>query len=238
MKRGNPSSSSSSDRDEELTNRLFSSFPYLESLIVKVSHNPFPEINLNVSLPKLKYFEFDSRVYYDSSGEVKLHAPSLSSFIFRSYMSTNFTLTNLSSLATADIKMRCMRIRSQVPEICARALGLLRGIHNVEVLTLNHNFLEVVFDPDDIGDNWDAGLSLPSRMCHLKIADIKGLRGNAIELKFLELLLKHATVLEKVVLTSYSTEQDLEREKRMTRFSEMLLTFPTTSKKIIILLKF
>ncbi|XP_026423233.1 uncharacterized protein LOC113319168 [Papaver somniferum] len=137
-------------QDEELTNRLFSSFPYLESLIVKVSHNPFPEINLNVSLPKLKYFEFDSRVYYDSSGEVKLHAPSLSSFIFRSYMSTNFTLTNLSSLATADIKMRCMRIRSQVPEICARALGLLRGIHNVEVLTLNHNFLEAFGGAPDI----------------------------------------------------------------------------------------
>ncbi|KAI3858359.1 hypothetical protein MKX03_024683 [Papaver bracteatum] len=181
-------------------------------------------------------------------------------------------------------------------------MGLLRGIRNVKVLTLDHNFLEalggapdilqtqptehfniqhlklhtylsrnclrsiffvinnspnaesislqrsqatacpyyneVKFDPDNIGDYWDAGLSLPCRICHLKIVEIKGLRGDAIELKFLELLLKHATVLEKVVLTSYSTEQDSGREKRMTKFSEMLLTFPAASKKILILLKF
>ncbi|KAI3858360.1 hypothetical protein MKX03_024684 [Papaver bracteatum] len=231
--------------NEELMNRFFSSFPSLESLVMRVYDNSFREMNLNISLPKLKYFEFDS---WDSasSGEVKLHAPSLSSFIFRSDMlSTYLTLMNLPSLATADIKMR---IRSQVPEMCAqRAMGLLRGIRNVEVLTLDHNFLkatacpyynEVKFDPDNIGDYWDAGLSLPCRICHLKIVEIKGLRGDAIELKFLELLLKHATVLEKVVLTSYSTEQDSGREKRMTKFSEMLLTFPAASKKILILLKF
>ncbi|KAI3935276.1 hypothetical protein MKW92_020577 [Papaver armeniacum] len=258
---------------------------------MKLNGNPFPEMNLNISLPKLKYFEFDS---WDSasSGEVKLHAPSLSSFIFRSYMlSTYLTLMNLPSLATADINILVI---SQVPEMCAqRAMGLLRGIRNVEVLTLNHYFLEalggapdiqhtqptehfniqhlklqtylsrdclrsiffvlnnspniesislqisqVVFDPDNIGGYWDAVLSLPCRMCHLKIAEIKGLRGHAIELKILERLLKHATVLEKVVLTSYSTEQDSEREKRMTKFSETLLTFPTASKKILILLKF
>ncbi|KAI3907673.1 hypothetical protein MKW98_016317 [Papaver atlanticum] len=222
--------------DEELTNRFFSSFPSLESLVMRVHDNPFPEMNLNISLPKLKYFEFDSWGY-ESNCEVKLHAPSLSSFIFRSYLSTNLSLMNLSSLATADIEIRIGR--SEVPEMCAqRAMGLLRGIHDVEVLTLDHNFLEVEFDPDNIGDDWDAGLSLPCRICHLKIAEIKGLRGHAIELKFLELLLKHATVLEKVVLTNYSTEQDSEREKRMTKFSETLLTFPTTSKKILILLKF
>ncbi|RZC88814.1 hypothetical protein C5167_031188 [Papaver somniferum] len=201
---------------------------------MKVQEDPFPEMNLNISLPRLKHFEFDSWDS-ESSGEVKLHAPSLSSFIFNNYMSTNLTLMNLSSLATADIKIR---ISSQVTEIWARrVMGLLREIHNVEVLTLDHNFLEVEFDPDNIGDDWDAGLSLPCRICHLKIAEIKGLHGNANELKFLELLLKHAMVLEKVVLTS-STKQDSEREKRMAKFSEMLLTFPTASKKIFILLKF
>ncbi|KAI3919676.1 hypothetical protein MKW92_033968, partial [Papaver armeniacum] len=93
---------------------------------------------------------------------------------------------------------------------------------------------EVKFDPENIGDYWDAGYMI----CHLKFVEIKGLLGRVNELKFLEILLKHATVLKKVVLASYSTEQDPQREKRMAKFSEMLLTFPTASKKILIMFKF
>ncbi|KAI3831709.1 hypothetical protein MKW92_047758, partial [Papaver armeniacum] len=66
--------------------------------------------------------------------------------------------------------------------------------------------------------------------------EIKGLRGYVTELKFLEILLKHATSLEKVVISSYSIELGSQRKKRMMKFSEMLLKFPTASKKILILL--
>ncbi|MCL7044458.1 hypothetical protein MKW94_015283 [Papaver nudicaule] len=167
-------------------------------------------------------------------------------------MSTSFTLENLSSLVTADIKIR-VKLEDQVAErdlcaeeeeICAEkkeiyaqhTMGLLRGIQNMKVLMLNDSVLKVKSNPENIGDYWDAGLSLPCMICHLKFVEIKGLCGCVNELKFLEILLKHATVLEKVILNSYSTEQDSHTKKRMTKFSEMLLKFPTTSKKILILL--
>ncbi|MCL7036689.1 hypothetical protein MKW94_018246, partial [Papaver nudicaule] len=97
---------------------------------------------------------------------------------------------------------------------------------------------KVEFNPENIGDYWDVGLSFSCMLCHLKLIKIKYLCGSVNELKFLEILLKHATVLEKVVLTGYSTEQDSQWKRRMTKFSEMLLTFPTISKKVLILLKF
>ncbi|KAI3839251.1 hypothetical protein MKW92_039850 [Papaver armeniacum] len=240
----------------------------------------------------------------------------MSSFIFNSYISTSFTLENLSSLAIADIKIRFKSedqvsrdssvICSEKKEIYARhTTALLRGIQNVKILTLDdsvfkalggapdilntqlrefHNLQylklqtylprdclrsifyilknspnieslslsaqlngrfnpalypysdEVKFNPENVGDYWDAGFSLSCTMCHLKFVEIKGLHGRVNELKFLEILLKHATVFEKVILTSHSTNQDSQRKKRMMKFSEMLLKFPTASKKILFLL--
>lgn len=107
--------------------------------------NPFPEMNLNISLPKLKHFEFDTWDY--ESCMLQVCHPS------------NLTLMNLSSLATADIKILIssqvkLGIRTEVPEICARrAVGLLRGIRNVEVLTLDHNFIKALGGAPDILDN-------------------------------------------------------------------------------------
>ncbi|MCL7033593.1 hypothetical protein MKW94_022013, partial [Papaver nudicaule] len=79
---------------------------------------------------------------------------------------------------------------------------------------------EVKINPENIGDYWDAGLSLPCMICHLKFVEIKGLRGC------------------KLVLARYSAKQDSQREKRMTKFSEMLLMFPRASKNIISLCRF
>ncbi|KAI3873871.1 hypothetical protein MKW98_001520 [Papaver atlanticum] len=55
---------------------------------------------------------------------------------------------------------------------------------------------EVKFSPENIGDYWDAGLSLSCMILHLKFVEIKGLRGCVNELKFLEILLKHAMTPE------------------------------------------
>ncbi|KAI3836248.1 hypothetical protein MKX03_018027 [Papaver bracteatum] len=252
-----------------------------------------------------------------SNTEIKLNAPSLSSFIFDGYLSTNFTLTNLSSIVTVDIKMHIKRvdkvprtfdIREKMKEIYAkRTMGILRGIRNVRVLSLNHIFLKalggvpdtleaqhlefynlqrlelqtylsrdclqsvfylimispniesislqihnydkppaypfcdelffnhynfsciVKINPENIGDYWDPELSLPCII--IKFIEVKGLRGCVNELKFLEILLKHATVLEKVALAS-STKQDSLREKRMTKFREILQMFPIASENI------
>ncbi|KAI3955284.1 hypothetical protein MKW98_020917 [Papaver atlanticum] len=246
--------------DEKLINGFFSSFPSLESLIMHMGHLGFGDINLLMSFPKLRHFRFHSW-NHEKNTEVELNAPSLLSFSFEGYLSTNITLTNLSSLVTVDIKIHVKEeeevpgtfdIRGEKKEIYAqRMMGLLRGIRNVKILMLNRSFLkfnydkppvypfcdEVKINPEDIGDYWDAGLSLPCMICHLKSVEIKGLRGYVNELKFLEILLKHARVLEKVVLTS-TTRQDSQREKRMTEFREFLQMFPKASKSVILLFNF
>ncbi|KAI3867458.1 hypothetical protein MKX03_010038 [Papaver bracteatum] len=274
--------------DEKLTNQFFSSFPNLESLVIDFpgwSHKcGFRDMNLKISLPKLKYFKFGG-LDYEGNSEIRLHAPSLSSFIFESDMVTSFIVEDLPSLVTADIQI-CAATSGEEKEFYAqRVMGLLGGIHFVKVLTLKFSFLEnlelqtcllgdclrsllyilksspniesvslrisqhddepqlyeyrekVESYPDDIGGDYsDAELSLSCMICHLKFVEINGICGCADELKFLEILLKHATVLEKLVLTSDPTE-DYQQKKRMVKFSETLLKFPTASKKILIFLK-
>ncbi|KAI3962127.1 hypothetical protein MKW92_041324 [Papaver armeniacum] len=209
--------------DEELTNNFFSSFPNLES--------GFRDMNLTISLPKLKYFSFKVEDQgYEINSVIKLHDPSLSSFIFESDMVTSFIVENLPSLVTADIKI-CAATSGEDKEFYAqRMMGLLGGF-NWELQTcLLRDCLRWVFYILKI-------IFVECMICHLKFAEVNDLCGCADELKFLEILLK-LPVLEKVVLASNSTEQDSQQKKRMAKFSEMLLKFPTASKKILILLKF
>ncbi|KAI3973155.1 hypothetical protein MKW92_013385 [Papaver armeniacum] len=65
--------------DEKLTNKFFSSLPTLESLVIR--HGGLNNMNLNMSFPNLTYFEFYDPVDYRNNVEVKLYAPSLTSFI-------------------------------------------------------------------------------------------------------------------------------------------------------------
>ncbi|KAI3852275.1 hypothetical protein MKX03_018920 [Papaver bracteatum] len=241
--------------DENLTNRFFSSFPCLESLIMEFGDG-FINMNLNISLPKLEYLKFECW-NFESYSEVKLHAPCLVSFVFNSYLSTSFTLESLPSLLNADIEIKIYikdqwppsnsEIHEDMEEFYAQhCMRFLRRFHRVKVLTLRNAFIKVKFSPENIGDYWDARLSLSCMILHLKFVEIKGLRGCVNELKFLEILLKHAMVLEEVILNSYSTksvifdsdsnEEDSQRKKRKKKFSEMLRKFPTASKKIVILL--
>ncbi|XP_026439435.1 uncharacterized protein LOC113338141 [Papaver somniferum] len=79
------------------------------------------------------------------------------------------------------------------------------------------------------------GLALPDMAYHLKFVEIKYLKGSVNELKLLADLLKHATVLEKVVLCSFSTKEELkQKEKEMEKFYELLLTFPKASTNVMI----
>ncbi|KAI3867059.1 hypothetical protein MKX03_007336 [Papaver bracteatum] len=142
--------------DEKLTNTFFSSFPSLESLIMAMGSTRFHYMNLHISLPKLKYFVFDSlNDGRNSDVKVKLHAPSLSYFICNSYISTSFTLENLSSLDIADINIRfkfedlvsrdSSEICAEKKEIYARhTTALLRGIQNVKILMLDDSVLKVI----------------------------------------------------------------------------------------------
>ncbi|KAI3850811.1 hypothetical protein MKX03_028524 [Papaver bracteatum] len=137
--------------DENLTSKLFSSCPVLESLVLT-----------NCSL---KHFKLDNYDTYESIDEyaitVKLSAPNLASLICKDYMSRDYALENLSSLITADIGMRVKdnyedytpekpKIYSElsmaVKELYgARMINFLRAVRNVMDLKLSSpGLLEVV----------------------------------------------------------------------------------------------
>ncbi|KAI3957930.1 hypothetical protein MKW92_030411 [Papaver armeniacum] len=288
------------DGDDKIILPHEMSLPRLKSLLLILEDMAFDDEKLTN-----RYFKFDSHNRQrDNDVKVNLHAPSLSTFIFNSYMSTSFTLKNLPSLAIADIKIRVkFEDKDQVSkkfvekkEIYAQHMaGLLRGIQNVKVLMLDDSVLKALggapdilntqlpefhnlqhlklqtylprdclrsifcilknspniesvslqrngrFNPPlypyvDEGTTGMQGCLCLATIGHLKFVEINGLSGSVNELKFLEILLKHGTVLERVILTSNSTNQDSQRKKRMMKFSEMLLKFPTASKKILFLL--
>ncbi|KAI3830682.1 hypothetical protein MKX03_005428 [Papaver bracteatum] len=134
-------------------------------------------------------------------------------------------------------------------------LRFLRGLRNARVLKLNSSFFEALeslymrLGPEDSLDISEhpscaevklnseniGGLDLPDMAYHLKFVEIKYLKGSVNELKLLAGLLKHALVLEKVVLCSLSTKEELkQKEKEMEKFYEMLLTFPKASTNVMI----
>ncbi|XP_026408795.1 putative F-box/FBD/LRR-repeat protein At1g78760 [Papaver somniferum] len=89
---------------------------------------------------------------------------------------------------------------------------------------------EVKLNSENVG-----GLGLPDMAYYLKFVEIKYLKGSVNELKLLADLLKHATVLERVVLCSFSTKEELkQKEKEMEKFYELLLTFPKASTNVMI----
>ncbi|KAI3927555.1 hypothetical protein MKW92_035051, partial [Papaver armeniacum] len=126
--------------------KFFSSFPNLESLVIAYwgpDEGGFLDMNLKISLPQLKHFEFNSPEE-ECNCEVTLHAPSLSSFIFNSHLSTSFTLENLSSLVTADVEIN-VNWKDEMPNSCAqRLMRFFRGLYKVKILTLWHSFVKAL----------------------------------------------------------------------------------------------
>ncbi|XP_026436428.1 F-box/LRR-repeat protein At4g14103-like [Papaver somniferum] len=153
--------------DENLTSKLFSSCPVLESLVLADC-----SIKFDFSSLSLKHFQLDN--YYDvceSTDDydvtVKLSAPNLTSLICKDYMSQDYSLQNLSSLVTADIGMKVSddyrletpkaisELATEVKELYgARMAKFIRAVSNVTDLTLSSpGFLEVVSGSfDSLGD--------------------------------------------------------------------------------------
>ncbi|KAI3920995.1 hypothetical protein MKW92_046626 [Papaver armeniacum] len=152
--------------DENLTSKLFSSCPVLESLLLTDC-----SVKFDFSSLSLKHFKLDNSEIYNTTDEyaitVKLSAPNLTSLICKDFMSRDYHLENLSSLVTADIGMRVKdtfehytpekpKIYSELPTDVrelygARMIKFLRAVRNVTDLKLSSpGFLEVVSGSFDL----------------------------------------------------------------------------------------
>ncbi|MCL7029241.1 hypothetical protein MKW94_017955, partial [Papaver nudicaule] len=85
---------------------------------------------------------------------------------------------------------------------------------------------------NNTGGDWIVGSSFPC-LHYLKLVEIRGIQGCLNELKFLEVLLKKAIVLERVTLICFAKKSS-DRAAQLMEFKEMLLAFPSASSSVSI----
>ncbi|KAI3965476.1 hypothetical protein MKW92_036683, partial [Papaver armeniacum] len=140
--------------DVNLINKLISSCPVLESLVLRdIWMQNDGDMNVSIDSCELKYLEIisDGELCDPECNMVKtirLSTPKLISFICSSYMVQKYCLENLSSLVTATIQLtregsslegadyeRSLEEKNKVyPK---RMMEFLRGLHNVNELTVS-----------------------------------------------------------------------------------------------------
>ncbi|RZC89229.1 hypothetical protein C5167_030924 [Papaver somniferum] len=164
-------------------------------------------------------------------------------------MSRDYSLENLSSLVTADIGMRVKDNENYTPETPkvyselatdvremygARMIKFIRAVGNVTDFKLSSpGFLETKLDTNNTGGDWTVGSSSFPCLHHLKFVQIKKATGSLNELKFLQVLLKKAIVLEKVTVFCYKRRSP-DRAAQLKEFKEMLLAYPSASSGVSI----
>ncbi|RZC53253.1 hypothetical protein C5167_012110 [Papaver somniferum] len=109
-------------------------------------------------------------------------------------------------------------------------MKMLRALHNVEKLTVSASFVQRRIT--DVDDDWEARLSLPCTLSHLKFVKIKSLQGCDNEFKFVEFRWKNGVVLEEMVLwfsdfpRKFSSPEQADIAKK---FSKKLRAVPRAS---------
>ncbi|KAF9588814.1 hypothetical protein IFM89_016174, partial [Coptis chinensis] len=124
------------------------------------------------------------------------------------------------------MKLKTWLSRDHIPAI----LCLLHISPNVETLILE--VTKKMVNSTYRRENQDTEFPLQC-MDHLKFVEIQGSQGRKNELKILEILLKNAEILEKVVVFT-SMEQLPDREQRLMDFSEKLRQYPRASSNTVI----
>ncbi|KAI3962417.1 hypothetical protein MKW98_010968 [Papaver atlanticum] len=111
---------------------------------------------------------------------------------------------------------------------CLRAIAFLLSISpNISKILV----ISKESSLSDVGDDWEAGLSLQGILSHLKYVHIREVEGCDAELKLLSFLLKSAKVLKQVVLHPRSTIDSPDRVRR--QFRSKLRALPRASSHII-----
>ncbi|KAI3946779.1 hypothetical protein MKW98_003342 [Papaver atlanticum] len=132
--------------DLKFVNKLLSSCPVLETLVIKELAVRAGD-ELSVNNPELKHLDISCYLYRESVPKIiNLCTPSLSSFICEDCMIREYFLENLSSLVTAIIKMtKGVGAANFGKEelFPKRMLVFLMALQNVKELTLSLDFLQV-----------------------------------------------------------------------------------------------
>ncbi|KAI3945374.1 hypothetical protein MKW92_029581 [Papaver armeniacum] len=128
--------------DVNLTNKLFSKCPVLESLIIE---GRLGHMDLQISSLTLKHLTIIDLVSKTSS-KVKIFAPNLVSFKCRDFISKCYVLENLASLVTADIHMTATKgDAGKIKDYTKNQLLFLTALSNAKEIRLSEWFLYLSF---------------------------------------------------------------------------------------------
>ncbi|XP_026396380.1 F-box/LRR-repeat protein At3g03030-like [Papaver somniferum] len=204
-------------KDVNLVNELISSCPVLESLIIRdFLIKDGDDSIVIIESSGLKHLEICNdgslaQPHYNMAKIIKLVTPNLTSFICKDYMLQEYYIPNLSSLVTADIKLRevengdVARGKEAIDlELSAEVIGelfpkrimkFLRVLHNVRELTLSPCFLQVLSQvPNLLG-------SQPAKFCNLQCLKLETCLTTGC-LCAITYLLKISPNIESLFLTS------------------------------------
>ncbi|XP_026400304.1 F-box/LRR-repeat protein At3g59190-like [Papaver somniferum] len=124
-----------------------------------------------------------------------------------------------------------LEVVAWVSSNCLNAIAyLVRISPNIESICLTIEQTEL--NANNTGGDWIVGSPFPC-LHYLKFVQIQGIQGCFNELKFLQILLKKAIILEKVKLFCCKRDSP-DRTKQMMQFKDMLPAFPSTSSSVSI----
>ncbi|RZC56023.1 hypothetical protein C5167_014877 [Papaver somniferum] len=127
--------------------------------------------------------------------------------------------------------LRVLEVLTWVSRNCMDVIAYLVKISpNIESIILTIERAEL--NSNNTGGDWIIGSSFPSLPC-LKFVQIQGIQGCLNELKFLQVLLEKAIVLEEVTLFSSKTDSP-DRAAQLMEFKDMLLKYPSASSSVSI----
>ncbi|MCL7047125.1 hypothetical protein MKW94_013556 [Papaver nudicaule] len=218
---------------EELT-RLCSSCPVLEHLDLSGVRSAGP-LNITVSSLTLKHLEL--RIGYSCRNTLKLYAPNLVHLVLSNldYM----LLESLPALVTADVgvplRPRKLNAHQSSPMVQAPdTLQSLEPLNNVQNLTISFRPLKDDSNGRELYEiESDEGSESESEQ-DWHTSEIMGLEGSGIELKFIEILMKNAVVLKKLVLEK---DRYRSRNEDFIKFGEELENFPSISTSLRLYLR-
>ncbi|KAI3847741.1 hypothetical protein MKX03_001375 [Papaver bracteatum] len=159
--------------------------------------------------------------------KVKIDAPNLSSFTFCDWLPEDFVVDSFPLLHDADLYYNYGDIESRFRPISKFVAKLC----NVNVLKISGAYFKVKFS-DKVDENTLTFNKVPSCSECLKSIEIQKFNGYPKEMEMVKFVLKHARVLQMVIMeTSYTVEDD-DMDPRKTKKNLKAKEVEASNKKI------
>ncbi|KAK9115961.1 hypothetical protein Sjap_014908 [Stephania japonica] len=204
-----------------------------------------------IGSPSLKFLTIQTPVHLTSPDDsfviIGVLAPNLKYLLFDADMRMGFLFVRARThLERAAINMELFKgTRSLLPlvdlpftdklkKVLVRYVtNIIGAVHLTEDLTLSPWTLQNKSTATHVGDWWNSELSNECMLHHLKDVEISGIVGCLAEVKLLQVVLKRATILQRMVLRT-SAESTVEN-KLLKGLSKMLLELPRASSNVALL---